>query len=376
MSVVLRPAPLVGDNILKLHPYSPGKPIEDVKRELGLERVIKLASNENSLGPSARAMEAMQKAIGRVHLYPDAACYDLRKAVTDRLEVRGDQLIFGNGSDEIIFLLGVTFLTPGDELIQADPSFVRYEASATLNEAACHKVPLVNWTHDLDAMAERINERTRLIYITNPNNPTGTVVTAEQVDRFMRQVPDRAVVVFDEAYAEYVDSQEYPRTLDYVREGRNVVVLRTFSKMYGLAGVRVGYGAARPEIIGYLEQTREPFNVSCMAQAAALAALDDDDHVEWTLRMNHAGKARLYEEFDLLDLPYAPTEANFVWVDVQRDSKAVFQALLRKGVIVRTGDIFGAPTHLRVTIGTPDEMEVFTQALREVLAEHHSKDRA
>jgi histidinol-phosphate aminotransferase len=368
MSVTLRPAPLVGENILKLHPYSPGKPIEEVKRELGLDHVIKLASNENSLGPSPLALAAMREAVGRVNLYPDAACHDLRRAVSARFGVDGDQLILGNGSDEIIFLLGVTFLTPGDELIQADPSFVRYEASATLNEAACHKVPLTDWTHDLDAMAERINERTRLIYITNPNNPTGTIVTAEQVDRFMRHVPDRAVVVFDEAYAEYVDSRDYPRTLDYVQEGRNVVVLRTFSKMYGLAGVRVGFGVGRPEIIHFLEQTREPFNVSLVAQAAAVAALDDDDHVERTLRMNSAGKARLYEEFDILGLPYAPTEANFVWVDVQRDSRAVFQALLRKGVIVRTGDIFGAPTHLRVTVGTPEEMEAFTGALRDVLA--------
>jgi histidinol-phosphate aminotransferase len=367
MSATARPAPTVGENVTRLVPYRPGKPIEEVKRELGLSHVIKLASNENALGPAPRAAAAMQEAAARVHLYPDGACYELRQAVAAHLGVPGDHLIFGNGSDDIIHLLGVTFLAPGDEAIQADPSFVRYEAAAILNRAPCHLVPLRDWTHDLQAMADRINERTRLIFIANPNNPTGTIVKAVEVSRFMREVPDRALVVFDEAYFEYVEAADYPDSLRYVREGENVIVLRTFSKAYGLAGLRVGYGVARPEIIGPLERVREPFNVNLVAQAAAAAALGDTEHVRRSQAMNREGRERFYRAFDELGLKYAPTEANFVWVDVGRDSVEVFNALLRRGVIVRTGDIFGAETHLRVTIGTAGENEAFLSALKDVL---------
>jgi histidinol-phosphate aminotransferase len=367
MTVTLRPVPRVGENVTRLVPYRPGKPIEEVKRELGLADVVKLASNENALGPSPRALEALREAAARVHLYPDAVAYELRDAMAARLGFPEDHLIFGNGSDDIIHLIGVTFLRPGDELIQADPAFVRYEASAVLNESICHKVPLRDWTHDLDAMAARINGRTRVIYITNPNNPTGTIVTDAEVRRFLDRVPDEVLVVFDEAYFEYVDEPDYPDTLRYIREGRNVVTLRTFSKAYGLAGVRLGYGVGRPEVIGYLHQVREPFNVSLLAQAAGLAALDDDAHLTATLAMNREGRDLFYREFDSLGFPYAPTQANFVWVDVKRDSRAVFAALLRRGIIIRTGDIFGAPTHIRVTIGTRRENELFLAALKEVL---------
>lgn len=367
MSATTRPALSVGENVTRLIPYRPGKPIEEVKRELGLTDVVKLASNENALGPAPRAMEAMREAIAHVHHYPDGSCHDLRAALAAHLGLPGDHLIFGNGSDDIIHLLGVTFLTPGDEVIQADVTFTRYEAAAILNGAGCHKVPVRDWTHDLEAMADRFNARTRLIFIANPNNPTGTMVTAKEVRAFLRRVPERALVVFDEAYYEYVSRDDYPDSLEYVREGRNVIVLRTFSKAYGLAGLRIGYGIAPPEIIHYLDQVREPFNVSLMAQAAGAAALEDVEHVRRTREMNAAGRKRFYEAFDAFGLAYAPTEANFVWVDVGRDSRAVFQALLQRGVIVRTGDIFGAETFLRVTIGTARETEKFLGALKEVL---------
>lgn len=364
-----RPAPEISDNILCLVPYRPGKPIEEVKRELGLERVVKLASNENSLGPSPCALEAVREAGPRVQLYPDGACYELRQAVAAHLRVPPDHLIFGNGSDDIIRLLGLTYLTPGDEALQATPTFSQYEAAAILNGAECVKVPCRDWTHDLDAMAARITPRTRMVFIANPNNPTGTVVTAAQVDRFLRVLPDRVIAVFDEAYFEYVTRSDYPDTLEHVRRAENVVVLRTYSKAYGLAGLRVGYGVARPEIIAALEQVREPFNVNLLAQAAGVAALADTEHLRRTLEMNRDGKAQLYAAFQRLGLEFAPTEANFVWVDVRRDSRAVFEALLRRGVIIRTGDVFGAPTHLRVTIGTTEENDLFLAALPDVLSE-------
>jgi histidinol-phosphate aminotransferase len=367
LSTLERPSLTVGSNVSRQIPYSPGKPIDEVKRELGLSRVVKLASNENSLGPSRRALEAIEQAAPRLHLYPDAGCRALRTALAEHLGVGGDHLVFGNGSDEIIQMLGLAFLLPGDSLIQADPSFVRYEASAVLNGAECIKVGLTDWTHDLDAMADRFDERTRLVYVANPNNPTGTIVSDAQVRRFLRRLPERAVVVFDEAYFEYVESADFPNALELIREGWKVISLRTFSKAYGLAGLRIGYGIARPEIIHYLEQVREPFNTSHLAQTAAEAAIRDMDHLDATLAMNRTGKDQLYTAFRRLGLQFTPTEANFVWVDLARESDPVFQALLRKGIIVRAGAHVGSSTHLRVTIGTAEENQLFIDALEAVL---------
>lgn len=362
-------APDVADHIAQLRPYHPGKPIDEVERELGLTGIVKLASNENNLGPSPKALAAIGAFAAQMHLYPDATAHVLRHALAERLNVSEDALVFGNGSDDIIHLLGITFLEPGDEVIQAYPSFVRYESAAVLNQAICHSVPLTaDWVHDLDAMAARIDARTRLIFLCNPNNPTGTLVSRAALDRFLDRVPERVVVALDEAYFEYADGPDFPNGLDYVRDGRNVVVLRTFSKAYGLAGLRIGYGVMRPEIAAWLHRTREPFNVNAMAQAAAVAALDDTEHITRTLAMNAAGKHNLYAAFDRMGLPYTPSRANFVWVDVRRDSRAVFEALLHRGVIVRTGDIFGAPTHLRVTLGKPEENTRFLNALEVVLS--------
>jgi histidinol-phosphate aminotransferase len=365
----LKAAAEPAENIGRLIPYSPGKPVAEVERELGITGIIKLASNENSLGPSPKAIAAMQKFALKMHIYPDASSFVLRNALANFLQVDPATIVMGNGSDDIIHLLGVTFLVEGDEVIQAHPSFVRYEAAAILNKTPCHLVPLTSdWVHDLDAMADRINTKTRLIFITNPNNPTGTIVSQCALDRFLNRVPDRVLVVIDEAYYEYsANSEEYSETLSYVREGKNVVVLRTFSKAYGLAGLRVGYGVMRPDIAGWLNRTREPFNLNLMAQEAAVAALEDSDHVEKTVAMNEAGKAEFYAAFKALGLEYTPTYANFVWFDTGKPSKAIFQALLREGVITRTGDIFGAPTHLRVTIGTQEENTKFLNALRKVL---------
>jgi histidinol-phosphate aminotransferase len=361
--------PEVASNIARLTPYKPGKPVEEVERELGITGLIKLASNENPLGPSPLAQEAIQRLAARMHLYPDAESHDLRMALAAHLDVAPESLVFGNGSDDVIHLLGVTFLEPCDEVIQGDPSFVRYEAAAVLNDVECHHVPLTpDWTHDLDAMAARVNPRTRLIFIANPNNPTGTIVTEEQLTRFLDRLPERVITVLDEAYYEYAaDAAEFPDSLRYVREERNVVVLRTFSKAYGLAGLRIGYGVMRPQIAQWLDRTREPFNVNQMAQAAAQAALKDREFVERTVAVNEAGRRELYAAFEALGLRYTPTHANFVWVDLGKSGRAAFEALMRNGVIVRYSDGFRGPTHLRVSIGTQEENAKFLTALRAVL---------
>ncbi len=372
-SVPFAPPP-VAENITRLHAYHPGKPIEEVERELGVTGIIKLASNENPLGPAPAAVEAMRELAGKMHIYPDANSHLLRQAVAEKFHLSPDALVFGNGSDDVIHLLGITFLGSDDEVIQSDPSFVRYESAATLNNAKLHLVPLLpDWNHDADALIAKINARTRLIFLANPNNPTGTILGREAVRRIVDAAPERALVVLDEAYYEYaMDAADFPDALQYVRDGRNVVVLRTFSKAYGLAGLRVGFGAMRPEIAEWLNRTREPFNVNYMAQIAAVAALHDADHMTETLRVNAAGKREFYAAFEKLGLNYTPTFGNFVWFDTGRDSKTIFQALLREGVITRTGDIFGAPTHLRVTIGTAAENAKFLTALANILSSPQS----
>lgn len=361
----------ITSQILSLKPYQPGKPIEEVKRELGIEgEIIKLASNENPLGPSPAAIDALRDALPRLSLYPDGGCHDLRAAVARKLGVGGDMLVFGNGSDEIIHLLGLTFLTPGDEVVIGDPTFVLYEAAATLSGAKSVPVPLTRpgFVHDAEAMADAFTERTRLVFVANPHNPTGTIIDRRAVDRLLSRLPPRALLVLDEAYGEYVyHLPDFPAALDYIRDGAPVIGLRTFSKMYGLAGLRVGYGVAAPEIIRVLNQPRSPFNVNLAAQVAATAAIDDDAFVEKGRQVNEEGMATLGAAFDRLGLPYVPSYANFVIVDTRRPCRAVFDALLRRGVIVRTGDIFGLPTHLRVTIGTPAQNARFSEALEAVL---------
>jgi histidinol-phosphate aminotransferase len=359
--------PICRSNIHDLVPYVPGKPIEEVEREYGITDIIKLASNENPYGPSPRVVEAMKEALESIRLYPDGSCFSLTQRLSQHLDLPADHIVVGNGSDEIIHYLGIAYLEPGDEVVQAHPSFVRYEAAATLNGCQCIQVPLKDYTHDLDAMADAVTPRTKLLFITNPNNPTGTIVTRSAVDRLLDRLPERVLVVMDEAYYEYVEDPEYPDSVAYIREGRNVISLRTFSKIFALAGLRVGYGIARPEIIWAIHQVREPFNVNSIAQVGAIASLDDPDQVERGRRVNRDGRTYLYAACERLGLPYVPSHANFVFIDVKVDSRAVFQELLRRGVIVRTGDIFGLPTHIRVTIGTPEENARFVRALEEVL---------
>lgn len=358
---------LVRENVKRLKPYSPGKPIEEVEREFGITNIIKMASNENPLGPSPKAVEAMKAALENIALYPDGSSFSLIKALSAHWNVEEDRLIVGNGSDELIHYIGLAFLSAGDEVIQADTTFVRYESAAVLNDCKVINVPLKNFTYDLEGVAAKITDKTKLIFIANPNNPTGTAVTQRDVDKLMAVVPDHVIVIFDEAYNEYVESNDFPDTLKYVKAGANVIILHTFSKIYALAGLRIGYGIAKPEIIKYIHQVREPFNVNSIAQIGAIASLSDKDQVVRSARANSEGKKYLYAEFDAMGLPYAPTEANFIWVDIKTNCKPVFLEMMKRGVIVRTGDIFNYPTFIRVTIGTAEQNERFIKTLREVL---------
>ena len=360
----------VADHISRLRPYVPGKSIEEVQRELGLTDIIKLASNENPLGPSPRALEALAAAAGGIALYPEGSAPALRRAVSEAVGMPEDTLVFGNGSDEVLHLLALTFLQPGDETVQGDPSFTMYEIYATQCDAVPILVPLKDFTHDLDAMADAVTAKTRMVFIANPNNPTGTLVRREAVARFLDRIPRDVLVVLDEAYAEYISDPGKPDLRSLVLEGRNVVILHTFSKAYGLAGLRVGYGIMRPEIAALLNRVRSPFNVNLPAQAAAAAALGDTDHVARTVALNAQGRDYFYAEFERLGLAYVPSQGNFVLVDVGRDARTVFEALQHKGVIIRSAHGMGLPRHIRVTTGTMPQNQRFIAALREVLASY------
>jgi histidinol-phosphate aminotransferase len=354
----------VHPDIAALSPYVPGKPIEELQREFGLARVIKLASNENPLGPSPKALAVIPEGVATLHRYPDGGAFSLRESLANRWKVTADQVIVGNGSDEILGLLARTFLSPGDEAVMADHTFVIYRMEVMAAHGKAVVVPLVQWRHDVKAMTAAITERTRLIFICNPNNPTGTMVSAEEVAQLLARVPEHVVVVFDEAYFEYVRSSQFPDSMAYVRQGRNAIVLRTFSKIYGLAGLRIGYGVTTPEIANFLNRVRPPFNANSLAQRAALAALDDDEHVAKSRAVNQAGMEQVVSGLRGLGLTPIPSEANFVYFDVGRDGRQVFESLLRVGVIVR--HIEGRM--IRVTIGQAAENTAFLTALGEVLA--------
>jgi histidinol-phosphate aminotransferase len=353
--------------VRQLTPYTPGKPIEEVQREFGLSDVVKLASNENPLGPSPKAVQAICDAAAGVALYPDNDCYHLRRALSARLGFPPGQILLGHGSDELIHNIGLAFISPGDEVMMCTGPFSQYEFTAKLMEGAPVYVPMAEFRYDAKEMARRLTARTRVIFIGNPNNPTGTIVTRSELAGLVSAIPAGAVLVMDEAYCEYAQGADYPDGLALVREGGRAIVLRTFSKIYGLAGLRIGYGVTTPELADALERVREPFNVSSVAQAAALASLQDDDQVQRTVALNAQSKEYLYGEFERLGLRYTRSYANFVWVDLGRECRAVFTELLRRGVIVRTGDIFGAPTHIRVTTGLPAQNQRFVAALEEVL---------
>ena len=355
-----------------LQPYPPGKPIDELEREYGLTDSIKLASNENPLGPSPKALAALQAAIADVHRYPDGSCYHLKRALARKLRVSPESLIFGNGSNEIIELLVRTFLHAGEEAVMADQAFVIYRMLVQAQGGKGIIVPLRHYTHDLEAMAEAITPATRIIFLANPNNPTGTIVFQDAWEEFLAAVPPDVVIVMDEAYAEYVDDPRYPDAMADVGGHHLLIVLRTFSKIYGLAGLRVGYGLAHPAIIDLLNRLRAPFNVNTLAQVAALAALDDDAHVERTRQNNREGMVFLREAFTGLGLECVPSWANFILVRVGNAAR-LYDALLRQGVIVRPVPVYGFPEHVRVTVGTRAENERLVTALTRLLREDEGR---
>lgn len=347
--------------------YEPGKPIDETARELGLDpsQIVKVASNENPLGPSPKAKAAMRAAIEEAHIYPDGGGFRLRTAIADSLGMSMRNVVIGNGSNEIIELLCHTFLNRQTELIAAEHAFVVYKLMATLFGAGYVEVPDPGFIHDLDAMADAITEKTRLVFIANPNNPTGTMVDQQAIDRFMNRLPDHVIAVFDEAYIEFPDNP--PDTLRYVREGRNVCVLRTFSKIHGLAALRVGYGIAPDHLAELLQKARQPFNVNAIAQAGALAAIKDAKHSSQTRELNRQGLAFYEKALADRGLEYVPSHANFILIKTGEGDR-VFREMLKQGVIIRAMSGYKLPDWVRVSIGTQAQNLRCIEVLDDVLA--------
>jgi len=354
-------ADLVNPHIRELSPYVPGKPIEELERELGITDSVKLASNENPLGPSPKALAAIAEAIGEVFRYPDGACFSLRAALSKHLGVAENQLVFGCGADEVLELLAKTFLRTGDEVVYGWPSFAMYPIVAKGMGAIPVQVPLDDdFTFDLDAILAAITDRTRIVMLCNPNNPTGTSFGRDAFEAFVAKLPDDVVLAIDEAYFEFVRRDDFPDSLALTHTRPGTLVIRTFSKIYGLAGLRIGYGIADAETASFLERARHPFNVNRLAEVAALAALDDDEHVARTREVNDVGARFLTESLEGLGCRVWPTDANYLLVEIGPES---YDALLREGVIVRPMAGFGLPNHLRVSIGTASENERLVKAL-------------
>lgn len=355
---------LVNPHIRELSPYVPGKPIEELERELGLTDTVKLASNENPLGPSPKAMEALRGALEQVFRYPDGASFALRAALARHLDVEPDQLVFGCGGDEILELLAKTFLRPGDEVVYGWPSFAMYPIVSRGMGATPVQVPLdADFSYDLPAILSAITPRTRVVMLCNPNNPTGTSFGAAAFAEFVGELPDDVVLLVDEAYYEYVRRSDFPDVIELTRTRPGTIILRTFSKIYGLAGLRIGYGICDRELAGYLERARHPFNVNRLAEVAALAALGDLEHVERTREMNDAGANFLTESLEALGCRVWPTDANYLLVEIGPD---YYDKLLHEGVIVRPMRGFGLDAHLRVSIGTPAENERLVKAIERI----------
>lgn len=351
--------------VSEIKPYVPGKPIEELERELGITDSVKLASNENPIGPSVKAIKVLLEGIMRqdvssgINRYPDGSGYYLKKAISEKLSVGEDEIILGNGSNELIDIAVRTFIQPGDEVIMGNPSFVVYFSSVHAQGAKAVQVPLKNYTHDLDAMADAITSKTKMLFIANPNNPTGTINKKEEMSRMMERIPDGVLIVADEAYIEYVTDPEYAESMKYLKDGRDVLILRTFSKIYGLAGLRIGYAIAPKYIITEMNKLRPPFNTSTLAQKAALAAIQDDEHIQASRAVNENGKQYLYEELDKLGIKYIPTQANFIYMILEQNSAEIYENLLREGVIVRPV----GQKEIRVTIGLTEENKRFIESL-------------
>lgn len=358
---------LVLPPVAALNPYEPGKPIEELQRELGIGEPVKLASNENPLGPSPRAVAAVKAALAELNRYPDGGCYELRKRIAQKHRVAPEQIFAAGGSVEVINLLAFLFIRPGLNSVFSEHAFAIYPLATLAAGGSFKAAPTSDgYSHDLDAIANAIDANTRIVFLGNPNNPTGTIYRRAEWKRFLARVPEHVVIVADEAYFEFVRDPDYPDSLEDHDGRRLIVTMRTFSKIFGLAGLRVGYAVAQPDIVRLLNNVRQPFNVTSLAQVAVIAAMDDTAHVERTLKVNAQGMAYLESEFRGLGLSFVPSHANFLLTEVG-DGRAVYDALLRKGVIVRPMNGYGYPRHVRISVGLPEENRRLIEALEQVI---------
>jgi histidinol-phosphate aminotransferase len=357
---------LVNEPILDIHPYQPGKPIEEVERELGISGAVKLASNENPFPPSPAVVEALRKALTGLHRYPDGSGYYLRQALAKKHGVSADSIVLGNGSNELIELLARTFVKSGEEVVIPHPSFVVYPSIVQAVGGTRVVVPLKDYRIDLPKMRRAITALTKMVFVANPNNPTATIVTAEEVEKFLDKVPDHVIVVFDEAYYDFAAGPDFPDTLEHLRHGKRVVILRTFSKMASLAGLRIGYAVADPDCIALVNRIRQPFNVNTLAQVAALAALADEGHIQRSVEVVREGVRTVSAALDALGVPHARSRANFILAEFV-DATLVYEELLKRGVIVRPMASFGLTRALRITVGTPEDNARLVEGLRAAL---------
>lgn len=358
---------LVNDAYETLKPYVPGKPVSETERELGLSGVVKLASNENPLGPSPQAVRVMGDLLTQMHDYPDGGAYHLKAAIARFHDVPPEHVIVGNGTNEVLEILVRTVLRPGEKVLFADPSFIVYKLATLASGREIVSVPLKDMRFDLPALADAVDDTTKLVFIANPNNPTGTYVSKHEFEAFLSAIPDHVMVVMDEAYAEYVNAADCPDGFAYLGKRERYMVTRTFSKCYGLAGLRIGYGVAEPKLIDFLNRGRQPFNTNALAQAAAIAALDDQDHVRAAVDLNRREMNRLTPLLEARGLTVVPSQANFVLVDFKRDGAELYDRFLRAGVILRPMGGYGLPTFMRITIGTEAMNNAFLDALEKVL---------
>lgn len=354
--------------VQKLVPYTPGKPIEELERELGLTEIIKLASNENPLGPGKKALAAIQATLPDLALYPDGNGFNLKRALADKYEVEVSQITLGNGSNEILELVARAFLTPELEVVFSQHAFAVYPLVTQAVGATAVVAPALNYGHDLDEMLQRVSDKTRLVFIANPNNPTGTLLAQTDVEAFIQALQGTCICVLDEAYCEFVGDNSADNSIAWLKRYPNLLITRTFSKAYGLAGLRIGYGLSSPQLADILNRVRQPFNNNMLALAAAEAALTDIEHLQNTIAVNAQGMRFITDGFKILGLEWIPSAGNFVLVDLKQPGMPIYEALLRKGVIVRPVGVYELPNHLRITIGTQAENELFIQALTEILS--------
>ncbi|WP_202079994.1 histidinol-phosphate transaminase [Caldalkalibacillus salinus] len=357
------------EQIPHLPVYKPGKPIEEVKREYGLDEIIKLASNENPFGASPQVKEALQKEAANMALYPDGASYNLRQGLARFYDVNEDQIVFGNGSDEIISFITRVYLDANANTIMATPTFPIYKTNAVIEGAEVIEVPLKDGVHDLETMKGKVNDQTKVIWICNPNNPSGTYVSEDRIVAFLESISSDILVVLDEAYCEYASAEDYPDSTKLIDRFPNLFVMRTFSKIYGLASLRIGYGIGQASVVDLLNRVRAPFNANRFAQAAALAGLEDQDYVKECYDRNLEGLQQFYRAFEDMGLSYYPSQGNFVLVDTKRSGNEVFEALLKQGIIVRSGEALGFPTSIRITVGSQEQNEKIINVLKETITE-------